>query len=174
MRRIAILSQATALRARKLGSFGEALAGRILQNAGFTNIRNLNQIRQNFPFADIYAERGKQKYLISVKIRNRYQARTDKLNPRYNLGKHCYELATRAGAELSATPAFLAISLHSDFYSAYFAPLTALAGSRGIRMTPTSLSRYECLAEDALHGIDASPFKNTYLEASIPNATNDA
>ena len=173
MRRIAILSQATALRARKLGSFGEALAGRILQNAGFTNIRNLNQIRQNFPFADIYAERNSQKYVISVKIRNRYQARTDRLNPRYNLGKHCYKLAARAEAELFATPAFLAISLHSDFYSAYFAPLTSLAGSRGIRMTPTGLSRYECLAEDALHGTDASPFKNTYSEAPNTNSTND-
>lgn len=168
MPRIALLSQETALRARRLGSFGEALAGHILQNAGFANIQNLNHIRENFPFADIYAERSGRRYAISVKIRNRYQTRTGKLNPRYNLGKHCYKLATRAQAELSAIPAFLAISLHSDFYSAYFAPLTAVEGSRGISMTPAGLSRYECLAEDALHGIDASPLKNTYSEAPKP------
>lgn len=168
-----ILNKEVALRFQKLGSFGEELAGRILQNAGFTKIQNLNEIRKNFPFADIYAERGSQKYVISVKIRNRYQARTNRLNPRYNLGKHCDELAARAKAERSATPAFLAISLHSDFYSAYFAPLSVLAGSHAIRMTPAGLSRYECLAEDELHGIDASPFKNTYSEAPITNSTND-
>lgn len=174
MRRIVILSQATALRAQKLGNFGEALACQILQNAGFTNIRNLNQSKRNFPFADIFAQRSTQKYVISVKIRNRYQARTEKLNSRYNLGKHCNMLAARAEAELSATPAFLAISLHSDSYSAYFAPLSVLGGSRGIRMTPTGLSRYECFAKDALHGTDASPFKNTYSEAPNTNFTNDA
>ena len=174
MRRNVLLNRETARRVHKLGSFGETLAGRILQMAGFTNIRNLNQIRQNFPFADVYAERGREKYVISVKIRNRYQARTNKLNPRYNLGKHCYELAARAEAELSATPAFLAISLHLDFYSAYFAPLTTLAGSRGIRMTPEGLIRYECLAKDAPHGIDASPFKNSYSDAPGHNLTNNA
>lgn len=173
MRRIAILNQATALRAQKLGGVGEALAIRILHSADFANIRNLNQVRTNFPFGDIFAERGEQKYVISVKIRNRYEARTGRLNTRYKLGKQCYELAARAQVEFSATPAFLAISLISDSYSAYFAPLSILDGSSGIAMTPTGVLRYECLAEDALHGIDASHLKNTYSEKPITNSTND-
>ena len=173
MRRIAILNKKTAHRAQKLGSFGEALAARILQSAGFRNLRNLNEARENFPFGDIYAERGEHKYVISVKIRNRYEARTGRLNARYKLGKYCYELAARAQAELSATPAFLAISLASDSYSAYFAPLSVLDGSRGITMTDAGLLRYECLADDTPHGIDASAFKNTYSETPFSSSTND-
>ncbi len=164
MLRIAILNQATARRAKKLGEIGEALAEQILQNAGFTKIQNLNRIRKNFPFGDLYAERNSQKYVISVKSRNRFEARTCKLNSRYKLGKHCYKHAANAQAEFSAVPAFLAIPLFSKFYSAYFAPLSVLRGSRGIGMTPKELLRYECFAVDALHGFDVAELKNTYLE----------
>src|SRR5712692_7926766 len=156
MRRIAVLNQATARRAQTLGSVGETLAERILRSAGFTNIRNLNELRRNFPFGDIYAERDAKRYIISVKIRNRYEAHTGRLNARYKLGKYCYELAARAQAELSAIPAFLAISLLSESYSAYFAPLSVLAGGRGIFMIPAWLHHYEYLAENALHGINVS------------------
>lgn len=164
MRRIAILNQATAARAQKLGGVGEQLAMQLLRSASFTNIRNLNQVRMNFPFGDIFAERGAQRYVISVKIRNRYEARTGRLNARYKLGKRSYALAARAQVELSATPAFLAISLLSDSCSAYFAPLSVLGGSCGIAMTPKAVLRYECLAKDEIHGIDASRLKNIYSE----------
>jgi len=172
MSRISVLDRTTAHRASLLGSFGESLAENVLRAAGFTNIQNLNRLKMNFPFGDVCAERNAEKFVISVKIRNRYEAHTGKLNARYKLGRKCYELAARAQAELSATPAFLAISLSSDLYSAYFAPLTVLAGSRGIPMTSVWLSRYECLANEARHGVNTSHLKNTYLLR--PNLTNDA
>jgi hypothetical protein len=174
MRKLAILDQATAHRAQKLGGLGEALAEQILRNAGFTSIRNLNETRKNFPFGDIYAERDAQKYVISVKIRNRYETRTGRLNARYKLGKGCYELAARAQAEFSAIPAFLAVSLSSDSYSAYFAPLSVLGGSRGVSMTRAAVLRYQCLGEDTPHHLDISHLKNTYLERAVTDATDDA
>ena len=174
VRRLAILDQATAHRAQKLGGFGETLAEQILRHAGFTSIRNLNETRKNFPFGDIYAERDGQRYVISVKIRNRYEARTGKLNARYKLGKDCYELAARAQAEFSAISAFLAVSLSSDSYCAYFAPLGVLGGSRGVSMTPAAVLRYECLGKDTPHHIDVLHLKNTYSERANTDCTNDA
>ncbi len=157
-----ILNERTAQRAHQLGVLGESLAENILRAAGFAKIKNLNQLNPNFPFGDVYAERNNQKFVISVKIRNRYQANTDRLNSRYNLGRRCNELAAKAQAELSATPAVLAISLLADVYSAYFAPLAILEGRHGIPMTSPWLRQYECLAKDSLHGLDVSHLKNTY------------
>lgn len=157
-----ILNERTAQRAHQLGVLGESLAEKILRAAGFAKIKNLNQLNPNFPFGDVYAERNNLKFVISVKIRNRYEANTGRPNSRYNLGRRCNELAAKAQAELSATPAVLAISLLADVYSAYFAPLAILEGRHGIPMTSPWLRQYECLAKDSLHGLDVSHLKNTY------------
>src|SRR5258706_14576769 len=117
MSKISVLDRTTARRAFLLGSFGESLAENVLRAAGFNNIQNLNRLKMNFPFGDVCAERNTEKFVISVKIRNRYEAHTGKLNSRYKLASKCYELAAHAQAELSATPAFLAISLSYDLYS---------------------------------------------------------
>ncbi|HSY75086.1 MAG TPA: hypothetical protein VK810_06430 [Dongiaceae bacterium] len=162
MGRISILNTLTARRARSLGELGESLAESILARSGFTNVKNLNHSKMNFPFADFYAERKGEKYIISVKIRNKYEANTGKLNARYNLGRKCYELAAKAEFELSAQAAFLAISLMPNSYCAYFAPLVVLNKSLGIPMTNSWLVRYECLAENVAHGVDVSHLKNTY------------
>jgi hypothetical protein len=52
------LNQHTALRAKSLGALGELLAIKALVDNGFNNIRNLNDKKRNFPYADLYAERG--------------------------------------------------------------------------------------------------------------------
>ena len=173
MSRISILNALTGRRAHSLGEFGESLAKPILVRAGFTNVKNLNHSKMNSPFADFYAERKSEKYVISVKIRNKYKANTGKLNARYNLGhSNCYELAAKAEIALSAQAAFLAISLMPTSYWAYFAPLVVLNKSLGISMTNSWLARYECLAENVAHGVDVSHLENTYslktTAASMP------
>jgi hypothetical protein len=160
-RHVEVFDQKTARRAQQLGTFGEDLAEKVLRESGFRNIKNLNNERLNFPFADFYAERHNEKYIISVKSRNR-RTNEGKLNTRYILGKHSYELAKKAQKEISAVPAFLAVSVLPQVYSAYFAPLDILKGNLGIPMTPTWISRYECLAEDKPHNTDISHLKNTY------------
>jgi hypothetical protein len=82
MLRISVLNKQTALRAKELGALGEALAQRYLERAGFTGLLDLNTLRKNFPFADVVASRGRATYAISVKTRNKYEARTDPLTPR--------------------------------------------------------------------------------------------
>lgn len=162
------------MRAQQLGSFGEKLAETILLTSGFINIKNLNQSHQtNFPFGDLYAERKNENFVISVKIRNKHEANTGKLNSRYNLGRRCNELAESAQIQLSAIPAFLAISLLPNSYSAYFAPLSILDGGRGIPMTPSAVARYKCLANNVLHNTDISHLKNIYsLRAGIVKCKN--
>lgn len=59
------------LRTNALGGWGEEKASKLLKQAGFHSIRNLNVEIPNHLFADIYAERGDKRYIIGVKTRNR-------------------------------------------------------------------------------------------------------
>src|SRR5205085_4351520 len=59
-------SKATALRSRRLGEIGEALADELLKRNNFSNVENLNIEKRNFPFADFFAERDGIRYVISV------------------------------------------------------------------------------------------------------------
>ena len=156
------LDASTARRARGLGDVGEQLAATLLARAGFANLRNLNHAAANFPYADFYAERSGEQYVVSVKMRNKYETRTGRLNSRYKLGARCYELARRAEEQLNARAAWLAISLEPTVFSAYFGFLEQLRGSRGIAMTPLALEGYECLANSEAHVLDYAALKNTY------------
>jgi hypothetical protein len=162
MKRHSLLDASTARRSRALGDAGERLARDLLQAAGFTQIRNLNAATANYPYADLYAERHSKRYVISVKIRNKCEARTGHLNSRYKLGSKCYELAKRAEALERAEAAWLAISLEPRVLSAYFGSLEQLAGSRGIAMTERAVSQYECIARDYVHGLPYESLRNTY------------
>ena len=133
-----ILNHKTALRAKSLGALGELLAIKALVDNGFNNIRNLNDQKKNFPYADLYAERGTEKYVISVKARNRYE-RSGKLNSRYNLGKNYHDHAKQAESKFKAKAAWLAISIYDDIYSVYFGTLESLNGNSGMPMTEKNL-----------------------------------
>ena len=96
MQRTSVLDKGTALRAKELGTLGESIAPLYLERAGFTSIRNLNDIKTNYPYADVVATRNGITYAISIKTRNKYEARTGKLNARYKLGKKCTQMAAFA------------------------------------------------------------------------------
>lgn len=156
-----ILNRKTALRAKSLGALGELLAIKALVDNGFNNIRNLNDQKKNFPYADLYAERETEKYVISVKARNRYQS-SGKLNGRYKLGKNYHDYAKQAESKFNAKAAWLALSISDDIYSVYFGTLESLNGKSGILMTEKNLKHYECLVNERAHNIDFSPYKNVY------------
>ena len=165
MRRIAVLDTTTAWRAKRLGDIGEELAETLLLQHGFANIQNLNRARANFPFADFLAERRSTRYVISVKIRNKYefsQAGSRRLNQRYKLGAKCLQHAENAARHFNAVTAWLAIALDMHTYSAYFGLLSDLNGSVGINMSPAAVATYECLAHDAPHTFPHASLLNVY------------
>ena len=165
MKRIAVLDSTTALRAKRLGDIGEALAEELLSQHGFVNTRNLNHVQRNFPFADFFAERAATRYVISVKIRNKYEfscSGTPRLNRRYKLGSKSPQHASAAAAHFNAVPAWLAIALDTTSYCAYFGLVSDLNGSLGIDMSPTTVLSYECLAHEQPHAFQHASLLNAY------------
>lgn|GEM_PF-2643541 len=102
--------------------------------------------------------------MVSVKTRNKLEARSGNLNARYKLYntlKH-HDLFRRLAIEQSAIPAWLAIQMDSEHLSVYFGTVEALDGNTEIPMRPDATSNYECLARNMPHGLDISHHKNTY------------
>jgi len=62
-----------------LGRIGEDLP-----QSEFTDVKNLNDIKHNFPVFDIIAKKDGEVYVFSVKARKRYGA-NGKINPCYNI-----------------------------------------------------------------------------------------
>ncbi len=85
-----VQNKATAARNHRLGNIGEQWAEMLLSRNGFTNIENLNNKRKNYAYADIYAEKDGERYVISVKTRNKMRSVSKNrpkatLNDSYNL-----------------------------------------------------------------------------------------
>ncbi|MFW5983224.1 MAG: hypothetical protein ACOCQ4_01890 [bacterium] len=153
-------------RFKKLGDFGELLAGDALKQNGFENIVNLNDFQYNFPFADYYATKDKKCYIISVKTRNKYE-RSGKLNQRYKLGKAIDKLnmifeSVQYEKYHDCEPAFLTIAMEDTTFDAYFGLIKDLPNKRGIRMSNKAKLNYLCLAENMPHFFDSMEFKNIY------------
>jgi len=166
MHKNVIQNQDTARRCHSLGNIGEELAKQVFEKNGFVNVRNLNESRKNYAFADFYAERGGNKYVISVKARNKYEFGTGRLNGRYKLGAKCHEHAREAEKINDASAAWLVISLEEKTFSAYFGLLDSLRGSTGVAMTEDAIKQYERLALNQEHGFDNREFKNSYRSAT--------
>jgi hypothetical protein len=138
-------------RTKLLGNYGEVLAGKLLMEAGFSNIRDLNREHVNYPYGDYYAEKDAVAYVISVRTRNKFQ-QNGRLNPGYNFRKKSADVETIA-ARLKARLAWIAIQVdvEAQRYWAYFGTMAALnvSGDRySIPMTPGATRAYFCLADD--------------------------
>ncbi len=154
-------------RCRNLGKIGEKkLAIALLSSAGFKEITDVNiTYRENFPFADLTAVRNGEKYVISVKSRNKYVKNSDtKINDRYKLSSHPNQLprlVQEAVRLLGGIPAFVAIITEprKNTFSGYFGELSILRGNAVIPMRTPDLD-YECLGKDLVSDIDLSDLKN--------------
>jgi hypothetical protein len=62
-----------------LGKIGEDVP-----KSEFTDVKNLNDIKSNFPVFDIIAKKNNEIYVFSVKARKRY-GKDGKINPCYNI-----------------------------------------------------------------------------------------
>lgn len=165
MKRVATLDWSTSARWKRLGDAGEKLARALLVTSGFADVISLNDSEMNFPFADYFAVRRGSRFVISVKIRNKFEFTRNgrqRLNSRYKLGPKCYEYAEAAERKFTAQAAWLTIALDAETYDAYFGTLSSLNGSLGVSMTPTAKAKYECLAEGIPHQMDYETLKNVY------------
>ncbi|MEP7255225.1 MAG: hypothetical protein ABI666_05580 [Ferruginibacter sp.] len=120
-----------AARKKSLGELGELFALKALVDKKFDRIRNLNDNTMNETFADIECEKDGQKYIISVKARNKYQ-KGGKLNTRYNLGQDVYEKSLLAEKKYNASAYWMAIQFDHKSFSIYFGSLKELNGSKAI------------------------------------------
>lgn len=138
-------------RRRALGCWGEKKAAELFGRAGFLYVRDLNSDAANHPFADVFAERGGERFIVGVKTRNKYTA-AGPLNAAYNVckkGSDLSDLASRYGARLACLAVQVNVEVQS--FSAFFVPMSELTagGSRySIPMTPKAIAQYECLARD--------------------------
>ncbi len=161
-----LLTKEEGRRFKKLGDFGELLAFEVLKRNGFEEIVDLNKIVMNFPFADFSAKRGRTKYIISVKSRNKYE-HTGNLNSRYKLGdteKKLNKIKTEAkySEYKFHEPAWLAISFEENTFDAYFGTIEQLENKRGILMSEKNLLKYERFTDRENHDFDSAEFKNVY------------
>jgi len=140
------LDKKVTVRWSKLGQLGEHITCILLKKEGFKNIKNLNDLRKNAPFADVYAEKNGKAYVVSVKMRNKYET-SGSLNSRYKLGADCYKKARIVEKEYKAEAAWITIALDIDTktYDAYFGLLSSLEGNTGVVMTPEATKEYKCL-----------------------------
>lgn len=153
-------TQKEALRKKSLGELGELVAIKALVDSSFTGIKNLNDVQQNYPFVDILAEKNGQRFAISVKARNKFQANAS-LNARYKLGAKANDHARSAEVELDAEAYWMAIPFDSEHYSVYLGSMASLGGKLGIPVGKCINEDFgECLVENRRHYFDFSFFTN--------------
>ena len=149
-----------ALRKKSLGELGELFAIKALVDNSFEKIVNLNDRKMNYPFADLYAEKGNTKYVISIKARNKYQKNLS-LNSHYNLGKNAYLKAEDAEKEYDAAACWMAIQFDDLTYSIYFGSLAELKKRKAIPVRECEEGKVGvCLVKNKRHYFDFGFFGN--------------
>jgi hypothetical protein len=151
-------------RFKHLGNIGEFLAEKLLKSNGFSNIVNLNRIKNNFPFADFRAEKDGTGFLISVKTRNKYE-NNGRPNARIKLGKKVYAHINELNNDpeyKGLVPAWMIILMEENTFDAYFGTIPQLNGKRGISTSKKARDSYLELAYKEKHNFNSEEFKNTY------------
>lgn len=149
-----------AKRKKALGELGELFAIKVLVDNRFNNIRNLNDDKRNYPFADLYAEKGNSKYVISIKARNKYEL-SGKENSFYKLGKNAYSNAKKAEDTFKAEAYWMAIPFDHTQYSIYFGSVKELLGKNAIPIMDCKERKIgDILVKDKNHYFDWDFFIN--------------
>lgn len=149
-----------ASRKKSLGELGELFAIKTLVDNEFDKIRNLNDDNMNEAFADIVCEKDGQRYVISVKARNKYQL-DGKLNSRYNLGSNAHEKASRAESKFQGVAYWMAIQFDLHEYSVFFGSLAELKTSRSIPIDKCESGKVGTILVDRKrHYFDFGYYKN--------------
>lgn len=159
-----------AARKKSLGELGELFAIKALVDQEFDRIRNLNDRQFNEPFADIECEKGGQKYIVSVKARNKFQS-DGRLNTRYNLGTNAYGKAAASEKKFNAKAYWMAIQFDKKTYSIYFGTLDELDGCKAIPVDKCGNGKVgEIWANNKRHYFDFDFYANNKFLTVKPNS----
>jgi len=153
------LAQQEAARKKSLGELGELFGIKALVDDEFDCIRNLNDDKMNYPYADLYAEKSGQRYVISVKSRNKFQ-KNGKQNTQYNLGNNVHLKAADAEKDKNAIAYWMAIEFDKLTYSVYFGPLSDLEDKKAISIKECEKNDKYWLVKDKRHFFDFDYFEN--------------
>jgi predicted transport protein len=165
-------------RRRQLGDLGERWTKKLLKDAGFRAVQDLNAVKYNHPGGDFLAERAGKRYFITVKSRNKFVQGGQRLNGGYNI----YPKKVRAAArEYDAIPSWLTIQLDTDrrCFSAYFGTIDTLRNPNAVAvpMSVRAVSAYECLASNTVDQAITADLSNQLTHATIEppsrRASND-
>jgi hypothetical protein len=139
-----------------LGDWGEEVAAAGLSTNGFTDIVLLNKTRRNYPGGDLLGTLDDQRYLFSVKARDKFMQ-----NGLINWGYNVYpEKVISAAVLCRAEPAWIAVQVNRRnlTYSAYWGKITEIAPSAAkahrvyVSMIDSAILKYRlenrCLARD--------------------------
>ena len=150
-----------AKRLKALGELGELIGIKTLVDSGYFEIRNLNDLKMNYPFADLIAYKDGKRYVISLKARNKFQ-RDGKINPRYILGRDdLLTKASKAAKEFNAIPAWMAIQFTEKKFSVYFGTLEEINNAKAIPVLKCMKKEVgTCLVEEKDHYFDWEYFEN--------------
>tara|TARA_B100000315_G_C14551719_1_gene576163 strand:- start:58 stop:549 length:492 start_codon:yes stop_codon:yes gene_type:complete len=150
-----------ALRKKSLGELGELFGIKALVDDHFEKIVNLNDVKMNYPFADLYGEKDNKRYVISIKARNKHQ-KNGSLNTQYNLGRNAHEKAKAAEDEYAAQAYWMAVQFDQLTYSVFLGSLSELNQRKAIPMKECESGFVgECLVKNKRHYFDFEFFKNT-------------
>lgn len=150
-----------ASRKKSLGELGELFALKALVDNKFDKIRNLNDDAMNETFADISCEKDGERYVVSVKARNKFQI-NGRLNTRYNLGKNVYDKALASEKKYKAKAYWMAIQFDRNSFTIYFGQLKELNGSRAIPVDKCEKGIIgEILAYNKRHYFDFDYYTNS-------------
>ena len=161
-------------RTSKLGKVGEILAAEALEKRRFLEVRNLNEVKHDYPYADLLAEKDGLRYFIGVKSRNE-ERDLGGINESYNcvlvpdaaykrlkaqgmtpdeITKLALRQVYQLAASFKAIPAWITVPMRptQGTYASYFGLLSDIGNRRSIPMKPAARTNYECLVDWTFDG----------------------
>ena len=157
--------QIEAFRKKSIGDIGENIAIEVLTENGYSNVINVNANKMNETFGDVLCEKDGERFIVSVKARNKYQI-DGKLNGSYKISqnpKSTLKKSLYAEDKYNAIAAWMAIQIdfEDNTASVYFGKLSELEGKAGISMRKCQKGLLgEILQKDKKYSFDSDFLTN--------------
>ena len=152
-------------RRKRLGDFGEIVAKEIIANLGYTNVE---MMPPNTPIFDLQADYDNERYIFSVKTRNKWRHNGDLKIDDYNLyadkGK-AEDTRKKLGVQLKNLMwVAVTVDIKTKTYCAYLGNVNQLTTMKYIPMKPQDIDSHissgRCIASDEYDSRISSTWSN--------------